>query len=44
VLYQYEMGAIDDENLSAFCETLYPCLGTPPGDEEAGADLPEEEE
>jgi len=23
VLYQYEIGAIDDENLIAFCETLY---------------------
>ena len=44
VLYQYEMGAIDDENLCAFCATLYPCLGTSPGDEEAATPPPEEEE
>jgi len=44
VLYQYEIGAIEDENLRTFCEALSPCLGIPPGDVVADGDVSEGEE
>jgi len=38
VLYQYEIGTIAGENLTAFCEALSLCLGVPAGDEITAAD------